>query len=79
MNQTTEQRVAAARARMAELKHKFVERSQDDVQSMREGFSALSRLLVVVHDLEVGLGDLLLLRLALRGGAGSGAGVRGGG
>ena len=41
MNQTTEQRVAAARARMAELKHKFVERSQDDVQSMREGFSAL--------------------------------------
>lgn len=41
MNQSTEQRVAAARARMAELKDKFVERSRDDLQTLRNGFSAL--------------------------------------
>lgn len=41
MNQTTEARVAAARARMVELKHKFVERSQGDVQTLRGSFAAL--------------------------------------
>lgn len=41
MNQSTEQRVAAARARMAELKDKFIERSHDDLQTLRNGFSGL--------------------------------------
>jgi HPt (histidine-containing phosphotransfer) domain-containing protein len=41
MNQTNEERVAAARARLAELKHKFVERSQAEVQTMRGSFSTL--------------------------------------
>jgi HPt (histidine-containing phosphotransfer) domain-containing protein len=41
MNQTTEERVAAAHARMAELKQKFVERSQVELQSLRGSFSAL--------------------------------------
>jgi HPt (histidine-containing phosphotransfer) domain-containing protein len=41
MSQTTEERVAAARARMAELKLKFVERSQDELQTLRGSFAAL--------------------------------------
>lgn len=41
MNQTTDERVAAARARMVELKHKFVERSQDEMQTLRGSFNAL--------------------------------------
>ncbi len=41
MNQTNEERVAAARARIAELKHKFVERSRDELQTLRGSFTAL--------------------------------------
>ncbi len=41
MNQTTEERVAAARARLAELKQKFVERSQGELQTLRDSFAAL--------------------------------------
>jgi HPt (histidine-containing phosphotransfer) domain-containing protein len=41
MNQTQEQRVAAARARMAELKEKFVERSRGELATMRSGIAAL--------------------------------------
>ena len=41
MNQTTDERVAAARARMAELKQKFVERSQGELQTLRDSFTAL--------------------------------------
>jgi HPt (histidine-containing phosphotransfer) domain-containing protein len=41
MNQTQEERVAAARARMAELKEKFVERSHGDVSTLRRSLAAL--------------------------------------
>jgi chemotaxis protein histidine kinase CheA len=35
MNETREQKVAAARARMAELAAKFIERTQGDLRTMR--------------------------------------------
>ncbi len=41
MNQTPEERVAAARARMAELREKFIDRTQGELRTMRESFAAL--------------------------------------
>ena len=41
MNQTTEQRIAAARARMGELREKFIERTQGELQTLRASFAAL--------------------------------------
>ncbi len=39
MNQTTEQRVAAARARLAELREKFIERTRGDLAAMRQSLA----------------------------------------
>jgi HPt (histidine-containing phosphotransfer) domain-containing protein len=41
VNQTPEERVAAARARMAELKEKFIDRTQGELRTMRASFAAL--------------------------------------
>ena len=41
MNQTSEQRIAAARARMAELKEKFIERTHGEVTTLRGSFESL--------------------------------------
>ena len=41
MNPTPEERVAAARARMAELKEKFIERTQGDLKTMHASLAAL--------------------------------------
>jgi chemotaxis protein histidine kinase CheA len=42
MNETREQKAAAARARLAELAAKFVGRSRDDVAAMRDALTRLS-------------------------------------
>lgn len=42
MNPTPEERVAAARARMAELKEKFIERTQGELQTLRSSFTSLA-------------------------------------
>jgi HPt (histidine-containing phosphotransfer) domain-containing protein len=42
MNQTHEERIAAARTRMAELKEKFVERSHGDLSTLRASLAALA-------------------------------------
>lgn len=39
MNQTTEQRVAAARARLAELREKFIERTRAEIMAMRQALA----------------------------------------
>lgn len=39
MNQTTEQRAAAARVRLAELREKFIERTQGELASMRQSLA----------------------------------------
>lgn len=54
MNPTTEERVAAARARMAELKEKFIERTHGELKTLRESFAALeagdsAALATIVH------------------------------
>ena len=57
MSQTTEQRVAAARARMAELTVKFIERTRAELDIMRarlaaldaEGGSALAEIRNLAH------------------------------
>jgi len=41
VNQTTEQRIAAARARMGELREKFIERTRGELQTLRASFAAL--------------------------------------
>jgi len=41
VNQSTEERIAAARARMAELKEKFIERTQGELQTLRASFASL--------------------------------------
>jgi chemotaxis protein histidine kinase CheA len=41
MNPSREERVAAARARMAELREKFVERTRGELATMRAGMAAL--------------------------------------
>jgi chemotaxis protein histidine kinase CheA len=41
VNPTSEERVAAARARMAELKEKFIERTQGELQTLRSSFATL--------------------------------------
>ena len=41
MNLTPEQRVAAARTRMAELKQKFIERTHGELELMRASLAAL--------------------------------------
>ena len=41
MTPTPEERVAAARARMAELKEKFIERTHGDLQTMRSSLASL--------------------------------------
>jgi HPt (histidine-containing phosphotransfer) domain-containing protein len=38
---TPEERVAAARARMAELKEKFIERTEGELQTLRSSFASL--------------------------------------
>jgi HPt (histidine-containing phosphotransfer) domain-containing protein len=40
VNQTQEERIAAARARMLELKQKFVERSQGEMVTLRDSLTA---------------------------------------
>ena len=54
MNQTSEDRIAAARARMAELREKFIERTRGEVTTMRGSFESLrggepAGLGVIVH------------------------------
>ena len=54
MNQTSEERIAAARARMVELKEKFIERTRGEVTTMRGSFESLrggdpAALGVIVH------------------------------
>ena len=39
MNQTTEERVAAARARLAELREKFIERTRGELAAMRQALA----------------------------------------
>jgi len=41
MNQSTEERVAAARARLAELREKFIDRTQGELAAMRESLAQL--------------------------------------
>jgi chemotaxis protein histidine kinase CheA len=41
MNQTREEKVAAAKARMAELAEKFLDRSAGELESMRESLAKL--------------------------------------
>jgi HPt (histidine-containing phosphotransfer) domain-containing protein len=54
VNQTSEERIAAARARMAELRQKFIERTQGEVATLRGSFESLkggesAALGVIVH------------------------------
>jgi len=41
VNSTTEARIEAARARMAELREKFIDRTQGELQTLRANFAAL--------------------------------------
>lgn len=41
MSQTPEERIAAARARMAELREKFIERTQGELATLRAGLASL--------------------------------------
>lgn len=41
MNQTSEERIAAARARMAELKEKFIERTHGELATLRRSLAVL--------------------------------------
>lgn len=43
MNETREDRMAAAKARMAELSAKFIDRTRSDLRAMRDGLAKLGQ------------------------------------
>ena len=61
MNQTTEQRVAAARARLVELREKFIERSHGELATMRHSLAQLQA------GEAAGLGEILRLAHRMAG------------
>ena len=61
MNQSTEERVAAARARLAELREKFVDRTQGELATMRESLAQLQA------GQAAGLGEILRLAHRMAG------------